>query len=67
MEVNTLLKSQGYPIGNITRAIEALRSASPSLILQLEKSGKSRQARKKLKLTEEGIRSVRRRIAGERD
>lgn len=65
MEANALLKTQGYPIGNITRAIEGLRSATPRLMHQLEKSGKSKQARKKLMLTEEGIRAVKRRLAGD--
>ena len=64
-KANALLKTQGYPIGNITRAIEALPAASPRLMHQLEKSGKSKQARKKLMLTEEGIRAVKRRLAGD--
>jgi hypothetical protein len=57
-DVNELLKNQGHPVGNITRAFDALRDSRPAFVSQLEKSGKTKQARKKLKLTTTGIRKV---------
>jgi hypothetical protein len=57
-DVNELLKNQGHPVGNITRAFDTLRGSRPTYVSQLEKSGKTKQARKKLKLTTSGIRKV---------
>lgn len=57
-DVNELLKNQGHPVGNITRAFDTLRDSRPAYVSQLEKSGKTKQARKKLKLTTTGIRKV---------
>lgn len=57
-DVNELLKNQGHPVGNITRAFDSLRDSRPAYVSQLEKSGKTKQARKKLKLTTTGIRKV---------
>jgi len=56
--LNSELKNLGYPIGNITRAVSALGSSTPRLVMQIKKSGTSRQARKKFRLTVEGIRRV---------
>jgi hypothetical protein len=56
--LNTELKNLGYPIGNITRAVSALASSTPRLIVQIKKGGTTRQARKKFRLTVEGIRRV---------
>lgn len=64
-QVNTVLKDAGYGIGNITRAIDALKARRPQEVRQLAKKGTSRQARKTYKLTGEGIASVRRMIDGE--
>jgi hypothetical protein len=55
---NKALKDLGHGIANITMAIDALRSQSPALALQLKKSGTSRQARKTYKLTVAGIKAV---------
>lgn len=57
-EVNSELKHLGHAIPNITNAIGGLISQSPALALQVRKSGKSQQARKKYKLTQAGIRQV---------
>jgi hypothetical protein len=65
-EVNDLLKSQGHPASNITVAFNKLREAKPRLVLQIQKSGKAKQARKTMKLTEEGVRKVRSMVNGER-
>jgi hypothetical protein len=56
--LNTQLKDLGHRVGNITEALSALKADKPALILQLKKSGTSRQARKTYKLTQEGIRRV---------
>ena len=53
-----MLKNQGHPIGNITRAFDTLRESRPAYVSQLEKAGKTKQARKKMKLTVTGIRKV---------
>lgn len=56
--VNDKLKDTGEAVGNITRAFDRLKSAKPQLIRQLQKTGKTQQARKKLKLTTAGIEQV---------
>jgi hypothetical protein len=66
-EVNDLLKHQGNPVGNITMAFNKLREGKPRLVHQLQKSGKSKQARKTMKLTLEGIRRVEKMLKGEAD
>lgn len=61
--INTELKHQGHGIKNITSAFAGLINQKPQLVIQLRKGGSSRQARKKYKLTTEGIQRVRRMIA----
>jgi hypothetical protein len=61
--VNTRLKHLGYPIGNITRAFDALKDARPSLVIQLKKMGNSQQARKRYKVTTEGQKEVERMLS----
>jgi hypothetical protein len=56
--VNDQLKEIGAKVGNVTMAFNALKAANPSLVLQVRKSGKSKQSRKQYKLTIAGIRSV---------
>jgi hypothetical protein len=56
--LNTLLKDLGHGIGNITEALTALKNEKPALVLQLKKSGTSRQARKTYKLTQEGAKRI---------
>jgi len=56
--VNTELKNLGYQIGNITRAFDNLESLQPKLVIQVRKLGNTKQARKRLKLTVEGKKSV---------
>ncbi len=64
-EVNDDLKNLGHAIGNITVAFNYLRAKKPALVLQLQKSGTSKQARKKYKLTQAGVTEVERMIASE--
>lgn len=56
--LNDLLKNLGHGIGNITEALNQLKNDRPALLLQLKKSGSSRQARKTYKLTQEGSKRV---------
>lgn len=56
--LNVELKDLGHGIGNITEALTALKNERPAQVLQIKKSGTSRQARKIYKLTQEGIKRV---------
>lgn len=55
---NDELKNFGTPIGNITRAFDQLKAKTPKLAVQVQKSGKGKQARKKYRLTHQGISEV---------
>lgn len=57
--VNRELKHLGHGASNITNALTSLITRKPQLVIQTRKSGKSQQARKKYKLTNEGIRFAR--------
>lgn len=57
-EVNRELKNLGHGVGNVTVGFTSLSEQDPRLAMQLQKSGKARQARKKYKLTVAGIRTV---------
>ena len=57
-QLNDELKNMGHRIGNITDALSSLIERRPALVMQTRKSGTSRQARKKYRLTSEGIRAV---------
>jgi hypothetical protein len=56
--LNTELKHLGHASTNITRDLDALMSRTPRFVLQVRKSGTTKQARKQYKLTREGIRYV---------
>lgn len=56
--INSALKNLGHGVTNITRALEALKAQSPSLVMQVRKSGSTQQARKKYKLTGAGKKAV---------
>jgi hypothetical protein len=53
-ELNAILKNLGYAVLNITSAFDNLKSKKPALVIQLKKSGTTRQARKTFKVTEAG-------------
>ena len=61
--VNDELKDLGLGISNVTRAVQRLIERKPALIRQVSKGGSSKQSRKKFRLTQAGIREVRRMIA----
>lgn len=64
--LNASLKDLGHGLSNVTVALDALKDEKPALILQLKKSGTSRQARKTYKLTVEGAKRVRQMLEHER-
>jgi hypothetical protein len=58
-QVNNTLKDLGHGVSNITDAFNTLQERRPALARQIAKSGTTRQARKRYRLTEAGIREVR--------
>lgn len=56
--LNSDLKHLGHGVANITRALDGLMRQTPRLAIQVRKAGSARQARKRYKLTVEGIRRV---------
>lgn len=52
------LKNLGHAVGNITAAVTTNISTKPQRIIQLQKSGNSKQARKTYKVTIEGLEYV---------
>lgn len=67
MDANRELKNLGHPIGNITDSLQSLIDKRPALVMQTAKSGASRQARKKYKLTDAGVKAVAEMIKGKQD
>jgi hypothetical protein len=57
-EVNSELKHLGFGVSNITDALSQLMNEKPSYVIQLKKSGSSKQARKTYKVTDAGNRKV---------
>lgn len=64
LTINRALKQLGHGIGNITREFTRLQDEKPSLILQVQKKGSTKQARKKYKATAAGIRRVKKIVSG---
>jgi hypothetical protein len=62
--INSELKNLGYPVSNVTRAVSKLASTTPRYVLQTKKSGVTQQARKKFRLTVEGIKRVEQMLGG---
>ena|SRR5437762_7859903 len=58
LSVNTALKNLGYPIGNMTRAMDMLMNQRPAMAIQLRQAGVTRQARKLFKVTDAGLKRV---------
>ena len=57
-DVNKVLGDVVGPLSNVTVAFDTLKASKPSRAIQIGKSGKTQQARKKYKLTVAGIRAV---------
>ena len=63
-DANKALKDLGHGLSNITGAVSALKEQKPALVLQLRKSGQTRQARKTYKLTKAGVEAVKEMLGG---
>lgn len=59
-QLNTELKNLGHPSSNITRDLDGLINRTPRYVMQTRKEGTTKQARKRYKITREGIRAVER-------
>lgn len=58
-DLNSALKNLGTGLANVTNTLDSLQARKPALVMQIAKSGRSRQARKTYKLTAAGVREVR--------
>jgi hypothetical protein len=63
-QINKELKHLGHGISNITTALSSLIERKPQLVIQTRKSGNSKQARKRYRLTDAGVKAVDRLLAG---
>lgn len=57
-QVNEELKQLGHPIANIADAFDKLQGHKPVLARQIQKLGKTKQAQKRYRVTQEGITRV---------
>jgi hypothetical protein len=64
--VNSELKALGYGLTDVNKKFDSVVARRPQLIRQTSKSGKSKQARKKFKLTAEGRKRVEALLRGEK-
>jgi hypothetical protein len=61
--INKELKHIGHGVANITSAIQTWVDQRPQLMIQIRKTGTTKQAKKVYKVTEEGMKSVRKRLS----
>jgi hypothetical protein len=66
-QVNESLRNLGHAASNITDAFTSLIRRKPQLAIQVEKTGSSKQARKKYKLTVAGIDQVKKLLASKEE
>lgn len=59
-EINRELTQIGHGVHNITRAVEPLIKKKPQFLIQTRKEGKTKQAQKKYRVTNEGFMYVKR-------
>lgn len=52
--INNMLKNMGYGLSNVTTTLASLMNQKPALVLQVKKSGQTKQARKVYRVTREG-------------
>ncbi|MGH8146121.1 MAG: hypothetical protein ACREPY_07290 [Rhodanobacteraceae bacterium] len=52
--INNMLKNMGYRLSNVTTTLASLMHQKPALVLQVKKSGQTKQARKLYRVTREG-------------
>ena len=63
--INGELNNLGHKLSNVTHSLSSLINMKPQLVLQLRKTGKSKQARKTYKLSKAGIDRVKEMIRGQ--
>jgi Transcriptional regulator PadR-like family len=63
-QINKELKHLGHGVTNITTALSSLIERKPQLVIQTRKSGNSKQARKRYRLTDAGVKAVERMLSG---
>lgn len=56
--INKELKHLGHGVSHMPHAVDELMKTKPRLMIQLKKQGNTRQARRKFKLTAEGMKKV---------
>ncbi|UCH92460.1 MAG: hypothetical protein JSV88_19480 [Candidatus Aminicenantes bacterium] len=59
LDINSRLKNIGQGVQNITTSINSLVDKKPPLLIQTRKMGDSKQAKRKFRVTEEGLRIAR--------
>lgn len=57
-QINNQLKHLGYGVKNITVVINSLINEKPKLMIQIRKEGKSKQSKKKYRVTTEGLKKA---------
>jgi hypothetical protein len=57
--LNAELKHLGHGLTNVTRTLDSLRTRRPALVIQTRKTGSTRQARKRYRVTAAGVSRVR--------
>jgi hypothetical protein len=65
LEINKELHHMGHKVSNITSVINQLIGKRPQLMIQTKKEGKTRQAKKKYKVTTVGISTARDTLFGQ--
>lgn len=63
LTITTQLRELGYRLSNMTRAIDELTARSPALVMVTKKTGDTRQARRRYRLTQQGVRYVQARLS----
>lgn len=63
-DMNFRLKRIGHGVSNISSSLNAIISRKPEIMVQLDKESTHKQARRKFKVTEEGLKMARRFLPG---
>lgn len=63
-DINSRLKKLGYGVSNISNSLNTLIKKDPPLVIQTRKIGDSKQAKRRFKVTEEGLRIARTYLRG---
>jgi hypothetical protein len=63
-DINSRLKKMGYGVPNISSSLNSLLNKKPPLMVQIRKAGDSKQAKRKFKVTEEGLQLARTYLRG---